>query len=91
LRQSANERAKSMDQFQYELTRHDADLFAKLVYFCSEQGDCSLKEVPMGEPQALVDLLNERGQSGWELIQLMFGRDGVIACWKRRVRFDAEI
>jgi hypothetical protein len=32
-----------------------------------------------------VDLLNERGGEGWELIQLLFGKDGVMACWKRRV------
>ena len=74
-----------MDTFEYELTRHGAEAFKTVVYFCSDTGDCGLEEVPFHEPQALVSLLNERGKMGWELIQLLFGKDGVIACWKRRV------
>ncbi len=72
-----------MERFEYEITTHAAENFKKLVYFCSEQGDCGVKEVPAEEPQILVDLLNERGLRGWELIQLTFGADGIMAYWKR--------
>jgi hypothetical protein len=74
-----------MDRYEYEISTHAADTFSRLVYFCSELGNCSLEEVPADEPQILVDLLNERGLEGWELIQLVFGKDGVMACWKRRI------
>ncbi len=74
-----------MDTFEYDLTRHGADSFSTVVYFCSDQGECGLEQVPMQESRALIELLNERGKHGWELIQLIFGRDGVMACWKRRV------
>jgi len=73
-----------MDRFEYEITTHPADDFKKLVYFCSAQGDCGMKEVPEKEPQILVDLLNERGLLGWELIQLSFGGGGIMAYWKRK-------
>jgi hypothetical protein len=78
----------AMERFEYELTRHGAETFSKLVYFCSEQGDCGLDEVPLEEPQALVEILNERGKNGWELFQMLFGKDGVMCCWKRRILTD---
>jgi hypothetical protein len=74
-----------MDRYEYEISTHAADVFSRLIYFCTEQGNCRLEEVPAEEPQILVDLLNERGLEGWELIQLLFGKDGVMACWKRRI------
>lgn len=74
-----------MDRFEYEITRHSADEFRRVVYFCSDAGTCSLEDVPAEEPQILVDILNERGLEGWELVQLITGKDGVLACWKRRI------
>jgi hypothetical protein len=44
-----------------------------------------VEEVPAEEPQILVDLMNERGLKGWELTQLVFGKDGVMAFWKRKL------
>jgi len=74
-----------MEKFEYDITRHDAENFIQMVYFCSEQGDCKLEEIPAEEPQMLMDLLNARGRDGWELIQLNFGKDGVLAFWKRKL------
>ncbi len=74
-----------MERFEYEISTHGGNTFTKLTYFCSEKGECSLEEVPAEEPQILVNLMNERGKQGWELIQLVFGRDGVMTFWKRRL------
>lgn len=74
-----------MDRFEYEITTHNAETFSRLVYFCSEKGDCGIEHVPAEEPQILVDLLNERGREGWELIQLLFGSNGLMAYWKRKL------
>jgi len=30
-------------------------------------------------------ILNGRGSEGWELIQIFFGEDGVVAFWKRLI------
>lgn len=75
----------TMERFEYEVTMHSAGAFSQIVYFCSAEGECGVAEVPQEESRALVNLLNERGEAGWELIQLLFGGDGVMACWKRRV------
>jgi hypothetical protein len=74
-----------MDRFEYEITRHRADSFEEIIYFCSETGDCKLEEVPTGQAQIMMDILNTRGLEGWELIQMNFGKDGVLAWWKRRL------
>lgn len=77
-----------MEYFEYQITSHGAEEFTRMIYFCSADGDCGLEEVPADEPEALTRVLNERGRDGWELVQLMFGRDGVMAFWKRRLRTD---
>ena len=74
-----------MKRFKYEITRHPADTFDKVVYFCSETGQCSLNEVSKDETRILTDILNSRGKDGWELVQVSFGRDGLIAFWKHQV------
>ena len=74
-----------MESYRYEITRHDSSEFTQVVYFCSAQGDCALEHVPGDQVDALESLMNERGQAGWELIQIEFGQNGVLAFWKRRI------
>ncbi len=75
-----------MKRFEYEITRHTANTFDKVIYFCSETGQCSIEEVSKDETRTLADLLNNRGRDGWELVQVSFGKDGLIAFWKRGVK-----
>lgn len=79
-----------MERFEYSITSHSAETFNRVVYFCSEKGDCGIHEVPEHEPQILVDILNERGLDGWELVQIMFGKGGLLACWKRKLPGSQE-
>lgn len=76
---------RKMERFEYDLTTYSAETFSKLVVFCSENGDCDLAEIPSEEPQRLASIFNERGGKGWELVQLFFGKDGVMAIWKKRL------
>lgn len=75
-----------MDRFEYEITRHGSETFTKLVYFCTEKGECDLADVPAKDPTALAAILNQKGAEGWELVQMMFGEGGVMACWKRKAQ-----
>ncbi len=75
-----------MDRFEYSITRHSAESFRDVAYFCSEDGTCVLEDVPVDQVAVLEDILNERGRSGWELVQVAIGKDGLLAFWKRRVR-----
>lgn len=72
-----------MRRFEYEIASYPAERFAQLVYFCSDEGDCSLEQVPSSQMEVFQSLLNERGGEGWELVQGFFGSNGVLVIWKR--------
>ena len=74
-----------MFRFEYDITKHaDAD-FKQFVYFCNSKGECSLDEVGEKDLDTIKQLLNEKGNNGWELIQFSSGSEGVVAFWKRRL------
>lgn len=72
-----------MRAFEYRIVKHPSDQFKDLVYFCTENGECSLEQVPGDQVQKLEDLLNAQGEKGWDLVQVAFGRDGLLAFWRR--------
>jgi len=73
-----------VENYEYEVITYSSKTFSRLVFFCSEAGDCSFDEIPRNDSTILQELLNQRGAEGWELIQLAFGKDGVVSFWKRR-------
>ena len=75
-----------MKRFEYQVTQHPADRFNQVVYFCSAAGECSVNEVPGDQTKILGEILNEQGKQGWDLIKISFGKDGVMAFWKRKVK-----
>jgi hypothetical protein len=75
-----------MKHFEYQVSQHPGESFQQVVYFCSEAGECSIEEVPADQTRILADILNERGRQGWELVQAFFGKDGIMALWKRKVK-----
>ena len=75
-----------MTRFEYEITRHSADTFNKVVYFCSKSGQCGIDEVSRDQTRVLSEILNNRGSEGWELVQIAFGNDGLMAYWKRKIK-----
>ena len=72
-----------MKGFEYEITKHPAEAFKQIIYFCTETGQCSLDEVPVDQTEILAKMLNEKGKQGWELVQIFFGKEGLMAFWKR--------
>ena len=74
-----------MAGFEYDITKHGAEAFSRVAYFCSEKGECGVEEVPADQLQVMRDILNNRGAEGWELVQLFFGQEGVVGFWKRRL------
>ncbi|MBF0530310.1 MAG: hypothetical protein HQK55_13760 [Deltaproteobacteria bacterium] len=77
-----------MKQYEYQITRHPAEEFAQLAYFCSADGACNLEEVPKNQIDILEEILNARGRAGWQLVQLSFGKSGLLAFWRRRKKVD---
>jgi len=80
----------SMNLFEYEITQHSADSFREMVYFCSPEGTCRLESIPRPQLQVMEKLLNERGRKGWELLQVSFGKDGILVFWKRMIIQENE-
>ena len=74
-----------MERFEYQITKHEAESFKELAFFCSESGQCRLEEVPGHQTRMLEELLNARGLEGWELVQMSFGKTGIIVFWKRKI------
>lgn len=77
-----------MKRFEYTITKNPSDEFKQLVYFCTDQGKCNLEELPSDQLVILGNLLNEKGEQGWELVQVFLGRDGVVAFWKREIKIS---
>jgi hypothetical protein len=75
-----------MKRFEYEITQHSADTFDKIIYFCSKSGQCGIDEISQDQTRTLTDILNNRGREGWELVQIVFGEDGMMNFWKRRIK-----
>lgn len=74
-----------MERFEYEISLHTSDEFRTLAYFCGPTGQCDLHDVPGSQADVLKGILNQRGRDGWELVQAVFGHDGLLAIWKRRL------
>ena len=78
-----------MKRFEYKITKHSADTFDKIIYFCSKSGRCGIDEVSKNQTRILADILNNQGRKGWELVQISFGKNGVMVYWKRSIK-DGE-
>ena len=74
-----------MKKYEYEITKHANEEFTHLVYFCNAEGECSIDQVPENQINMLTDMLNRRGAEGWEIVQSLFGRDGIVIFWKREI------
>ncbi len=75
-----------MDLYEYRVTRHPAESFREIVYFCSREGSCDLEVISSDQVQKMETILNEGGRKGWELVQATFGKDGVLVFWKRMMK-----
>ena len=51
-----------MKGFEYEITKHPAEAFKQIIYFCTEEGQCSLDEVSGDQTEILTNILNEKGR-----------------------------
>lgn len=75
-----------MKTFEYKITKHAAATFSSLVYYCSETGECNLDQIPRSQEETLQNILNDEGKEGWELLQVSFGKNGIIGFWKKEVQ-----
>jgi hypothetical protein len=78
-------RWRKMRHFEYDITRHSAESLNQVIVFCSEGGQCNLEDIPHSQTAIFRNLLNDKGREGWELADIAFGKDGILAFWKREL------
>ena len=72
-----------MKRFEYQITNYPAQSYQELIFICSNTGECKPDRVLADQTQVLSEQLNQQGQDGWELAQLTFGQQAIVAFWKR--------
>jgi hypothetical protein len=78
-------RWRKMRHFEYDITRHSSESLNQVIVFCSEGGQCNLEDIPHSQTAIFRNLLNDKGREGWELADIAFGKDGILAFWKREL------
>ena len=82
-----------MDKWRHRITIHStADVLGILSepleethpsMFCDDSGTCYLGPEPGPFAQAIERLLDEVGEEGWELVQMVFRPEQMIGFWKQ--------
>lgn len=74
-----------MTRYEYKVTRRSADEFSEVIYFCTSEGTCGSERVPGDQIEKLTEILNEEGRNGWDLLQMAFGKNGILMFWKKAI------
>jgi hypothetical protein len=61
------------------------------VVLCDERGVCYFDEHPDPSMAALKSILDERGASGWQLVQIDYGKDRLVCTWRRILRSSKTV
>ena len=84
-----------MTRWHYRITTHTASDILKQAsgleqaedvpptIFCDDQGACYFDAAPNPLTDAIQALLDQVGQEGWELVQIAFRPQEMVAFWKQ--------
>ncbi len=53
------------------------------IYACGEAGECTIRDLRKEQVTELQDFMNDMGSKGWELVQILFNRNGAVTFWKK--------
>ncbi len=70
-------------KFEHQITTYPASRFQELVYFCTADGQCVEGSAPIDAGRTLTTLLDEQGDTGWELVNVAASPSGIVAFWRR--------
>jgi len=66
-------------------TGEAAEEAGNMVYVCGETGECAVRDFREEQMAHLQNFMNEMGGKGWELVQVLFNRNGAVSFWKRPI------
>lgn len=61
----------------------ESDASSRILY-CDSEGGCYFDEAPDPIEDTIKGILNERGQDGWELTQVIFREKEMLCFWRRQ-------
>ena len=67
-------------------TEEAADESRDVVYACGIEGECTIRDFREEQLGNLQSFMNDMGSKGWELVQVLFNRNGAVSFWKRTIR-----
>jgi len=85
-----------MSQWEYDITTHSTNeiLAARgapaeveekpRVFYCNSDGYCFFDQAPNPYVEAIIGVLNKRGQEGWILVQVTLRERDMICFWRRK-------
>ena len=62
-----------------------SDEARNVVYACGAEGECAVRDIQEEQMELLKGFMNEMGSKGWELVQVLFNRNGAVSFWKRAI------
>jgi hypothetical protein len=88
-----------MDRWEYQITTHTAGEVLAVreelgyapeegnppVVYCDTEGVCFFDEAPNPYVEAIVHILNEKGEQGWGLVHIAFRQADFICIWRREL------
>ena len=74
-----------MKTYQYQVSIEDGSRFKDMVYFCTNTGECKAEQLPADSKSRFQEWLNQKGEEGWELVQVYFSSEGLVAIWKKEL------
>ena len=87
-----------MHKWTYDISRHhlediltamekqgfaESDVGSR-VLFCDSEGGCFFDDAPDPIEDAIKGIMNNRGQDGWELVQVIFREKEMLCFWRRQ-------
>ncbi len=77
-----------MTQWEYKITVHEfpeglAERSSRTIH-CDQKGGCFVHDLFQTGIDWLEDIFREKGEEGWELIQLGYHQKELLCIWKRR-------
>jgi len=64
---------------------HPTDPAGPRIVYCDTEAQCFFHEAPNPYVEAIVHILNERGEDSWELAQMAFRERDFICVWRREL------
>ena len=79
---------KESDSNTYSQSKENQEKSGIITQLIAEETDQEQEEEndQYDQTKILEDIMNGRGKQGWELVQISFGKDGLMAFWKRRLK-----